>query len=127
MIIVVEPMNNGKAFLEDLLSFWRARLTDYLSTQLLSKEEKEYLEIIEGLLHSDAPYRLWEECQSGFIRKGTIREVEKVDEAIFKLKFRILPLPEEQKDEMTQLAMNCESLLVFCICDCLRKEGRLVE
>ena len=127
MTIVVKPMNTGKAFLEDLLSFWQARLTDYLSTQLLSKEEKEDLEIIEGLLHSDAPFRLWEESQSGFIRKSTIQEVEKVDEAIFKLKFRILPLPEGQRDEMTQLAMNCESLLVFCICDGLRKEGRLVE
>ena len=127
MTIVVKPMNTGKAFLEDLLSFWQARLTDYLSTRLLSKEEKEDLEIIEGLLHSDAPYRLWEECQSGFIRKGTIREVEKVDEAIFKLKFRILPLPEEQRDEMTQLAMNCESFLVFCLCEGLRKEGRLIE
>ena len=119
------PSNNP--FISDLLQFWQARLTDYLSTRLLSKEEKEDLEIIEGLLHSDAPYRLWEECQSGFIRKGTIREVEKVDEAIFKLKFRILPLTEEQRDEMTQLAMNCESLLVFCLCEGLRKEGRLIE
>lgn len=120
-------MKTGKAYLEDLLSFWKARLTDYLSTQLLSKEEKEELEIIDGLLHSDAPYRLWEECQSGFIRKDTIHEVEKVDGAIFKLKSRILPIPEDQRDEMSQFAMNCESILVFCICDCLRKEGRLVE
>lgn len=127
MTIVVDQMKNGKAYLEDLLSFWKARLTDYLSTRLLSKEEKEDLEIIEGLLHSDAPYRLWEECQSSFIRKDTIHEVEKVDGAIFKLKSRILPIPEDQRDAMTQFAINCESILVFCICDCLRKEGRLVE
>ena len=123
----LQHTHSNNPFISDLLQFWQARLTDYLSTQLISKEEKEDLEIIEGLLHSEAPFRLWEECQSGFIRKSTIQEVEKVDEAIFKLKFRILPLPEGQRDEMTQLAMNCESLLVFCICDGLRKEGRLVE
>ena len=107
--------------------FWEARLTEYISSRFLSMEEKEELDIIGGLLHSDAPYRLWEECQRGIIHRDTIHEVEKVDEAIFKLKFRILPLSERQRDEMTHLAMTCESLLVFCICDGLRKEGRLVE
>lgn len=120
-------MRNGKEFLDDLLSFWEARLTEYISSRFLSKEEKEDLDIIGGLLHSDAPYRLWEECQRGIIHRDTIYEVEKVDEAIFKLKFRILPLSERQRDEMNHLAMTCESLLVFCICDGLRKEGRLVE
>jgi len=123
----MQDRTNVPTFITDLLRFWKDRLADYISTQIHSKEEKEELEIIDGLLHSDAPYRLWEECQSGFIKKDTIHEVEKVDVAIFKLKFRILPLPERQRDTMIELAKNCESLLVYCICNGLRKEGRLME
>lgn len=118
---------DGIRFIDDLLGFWRERLADCIIKKVLSRKEKEELEIINGILHLDAPYRLWDECLSGFIRKDTIHEVEKVDEAIFKLKFRILPLPEELREERVQFAINCESLLVFCICNGLRKEGRLIE
>lgn len=118
---------DGKAFIDDLLHFWRERLADCVATRVLTKEDKEEIEVIDGLLHIDAPYRLWEECQRGFIHKDTILEVAKVDEAIFKLRSRVLRLPDALRDEMVQFAVNCESLLVFCICNGLRKEGRLVE
>lgn len=118
---------DGIAFINDLLRFWRERLADCLASHVLSKEDKEELEIIDGLLHVDAPYRLWEECRRGFFHKDTILEVAKVDEAIFKLRSRVLRLPEALRDEMVQFAVSCESLLVFCICNGLRKEGRLVE
>lgn len=124
---MIQDRTNGQVFLTDLLHFWQDRLTEYLSSQLLSKEVKDELDIIDGLLHSDAPYRLWEECQSGIIHRETIHEVEKVDVAIFKLKFRILPLPEDQREGMIQFATTCESILVYCICHGLQKEGRLVE
>lgn len=124
---MIQDRTNGHAFITNLLHFWQDRLADCLSSRLLSKEEKDELDIIDGLLHSDAPYRLWEECQSGIIQKDTIQEVEKVDVAIFKLKFRILPLPEDQREGMIQFATTCESILVYCICHGLRKEGRLVE
>ena len=124
---MIQDRAEGQAFITNLLRFWQDRLTDCLTKQPLSKEEKKELDIIEGLLHSDAPYRLWEECQSGIIRKDTIHEVEKVDVAIFKLKFRILPLPDSQRERMDQFAKTCESILVYCICNGLRKEGRLVE
>lgn len=124
---MIQDRTNGQVFLSDLLHFWQDRLTEYLSSQLLSKEVKDELDIIDGLLHSDAPYRLWEECQSGIIHRETIHEVEKVDVAIFKLKFRILPLPEDQREGMIQFATTCESILVYCICHGLQKEGRLVE
>ena len=117
----------GRAIIENLLHFWIELLIEYRTGHALSKEEKEDLEIIDGLLHSDAPYRLWEECQCGVIRKDTIHDVEKVDEAIFKLKFKIISLSDEQRETMTRLAISCESLLVFCICNGLRKEGRLIE
>lgn len=124
---MIQDRTNGQVFLTDLLHFWQDRLTEYLSSQLLSKEVKDELDIIDGLLHSNAPYRLWEECQSGIIHRETIHEVEKVDVAIFKLKFRILPLPEDQREGMIQFATTCESILVYCICHGLQKEGRLVE
>ena len=118
---------DGRKYIEDLLRFWSERLQDYMLGRILPKEKKKEIEIIEGLLHSDAPFRLWEECQSGFFHKSTIQDVQKVDKALFKLRYLIMPIPEEQKDTRTILAESCESLLVFCICNGLRKEGRLIE
>ena len=118
---------SGKTFIDNLLSFWRDQLKDYVLNHSLSRKEREEIDIIEGLLNADAPYRLWEECQSGFIQKKTIKEVEKVDDAIFKLKFRILPITEEDREALLKITVGFESLVVFCICSALRKEGRLIE
>lgn len=120
-------MISGKDFIDNLLTFWKERLKEYVKRGPLSKEAKDELNLIEGLLHSDAPYRLWEECQSGFIHKNTIHEVEKVDEAIFKLKFRIVPLSEDDREMAENMAVGLESLVAFCICNALRREGRLIE
>lgn len=118
---------SGKTYIDNLLSFWRDRLSEYVFDHSLSKEERVEIDIIEGLLNADAPYRLWEECQSGFIHERTIKDVEKVDDAIFKLKFRILPLSENDRDTLVKVAVGFESMVVFCICSALRKEGRLIE
>lgn len=116
-----------KSFIDNLLAFWLKRLKDYVQRSVISETEKLEIDVIEGLLHAEAPYQLWEECQSGFIHKKTIREVEKVDEAIFKLKYRILALSEDERDTMINMAVSFESLVVFCICNALRREGRLIE
>lgn len=116
-----------KSFIGNLLAFWLGRLKDYCQRNVISDREKLEIDVIEGLLHADAPYRLWEECQSGLIHKKTIQEVEKVDAAIFKLKYRILPLSEDERNTMINMAVGLESLVVFCICNALRREGRLIE
>ena len=118
---------SGKSFIDNLLAFWLERLKDYCQRNVISDSEKLEIDVIEGLLHADAPYRLWEECQSGLINEKTIHEVEKVDEAIFKLKFRILPLSDVERQQMVDKAVGFESLVVFCICNSLRREGRLIE
>ena len=117
----------GKSLIDNLLSFWKERLKEYVQRNVISDSEKQEIDVIDGLLHADAPYRLWEECQSGLILKKTIQEVEKVDEAIFKLKFRILPLSDGERQKMVDMAVGFESLVVFCICNALRREGRLIE
>ena len=118
---------SGKTFIDNLLSFWREQLKDYVLNHSFSREEREEIDIIEGLLNADAPYRLWEECQRGYIHEKTVKEVEKVDDAIFKLKFRILPITEEDREALVKIVVGFESLVVFCICSALRKEGRLIE
>lgn len=102
-------------------------MTDVILRSTLSKKQKEELDIISGLLNSDSPYRLLEECEQGTVHKKTVDEVAKVDEAIFKLKIRILPLSEEEKEGLTFASNAYESLVVFCFCNVLRKEGRLIE
>lgn len=118
---------SGKSFIDNLLAFWREHLKEYVLNHSLSRSEKDEIDIIEGLLNTDAPYRLWEECQAGFFLEKTINDVKKVDDAIFRLKFRIIPLSEEDRTNLTNLAISFESIVVFCLCYSLRKEGRLIE
>lgn len=118
---------SGTVFIDNVLTFWKERLKEYVKQHVIPGREREEMDVIEALLHADAPYRLWEECQSGIIHKKTIHEVEKVDDAIFKLKFRIVPLSEEDRKTAENVAVGLESLVVFCICNALRKEGRLIE
>ena len=118
---------DGRTYIQNLLDFWKEQIKEYLQKQVLSSDEQDEFKIIEGLLNTDAPIRLWEECQGGIFHEKTIKEVEKIDDAIFRLKFRFIQISPDQRKVFVEIAEKYESLVVFCICNALRREGRLIE
>lgn len=122
-------MQNGELYLKNFLSFWKDRLEDCLVKDSFTPIQKLEYNSFKALLNSNAPFELWGQCQSqsGFISQETIDEVKRIDEAIFKIYYCITSSSKEECDSKTNNAIIFESILVFCLCSALRKQGRLVE
>lgn len=63
-----------------------------------------------GTVFIDNVLTFWKERLKEYVKQHVIP-------AFFKLKFRIVPLSEEDRKTAENVAVGLESLVVFCICN----------